>query len=79
MRWRCESLPSINAIAQTKRLEDVASLPSDADIQPKWEAFLAALNRPAAQKRISALMELGFHRSGDVENRLGFYVGQIGR
>jgi enoyl-CoA hydratase/carnithine racemase len=66
------------AIAETKRLVDVASLPSDADIQPEWEAFLAALNRPASQKRIKALMERGFHRPGDVENRLGFYVGQIG-
>jgi hypothetical protein len=66
------------AIAETKRLVDVASLPSDADIRPEWEAFLAALNRPASQKRIKALMERGFHRPGDVENRLGFYVGQIG-
>ncbi len=66
------------AIADTKRLVDVASLPSDADIRPEWDAFLAALNRPASQKRIKALMERGFHRPGDVENRLGFYVGQIG-
>src|SRR5271155_4188540 len=66
------------AIWETKRLVNVASLPSDAEIRPEWEAFLAALNRPASQKRIKALMERGFHRPGDVENRLGFYVGQIG-
>ena len=66
------------AIAETKRLVDVASLPSDAEIRPEWDAFLGALNRPASQKRIKALMERGFHRPGDVENRLGFYVGQIG-
>jgi DNA-binding ferritin-like protein len=66
------------AIAETKRLVDVASLPSDAETRPEWEAFLAAVNRPASQKRIKALMERGFHRPGDVENRLGFYVGQIG-
>jgi enoyl-CoA hydratase/carnithine racemase len=66
------------AIADTKRLVDVASLPSDADIRPEWDAFLAALKRPASQKRIKALMERGFHRPGDVENRLGFYVSQIG-
>jgi hypothetical protein len=23
-------------------------------------------------------MERGFHRAGDVENRLGFHVGQLG-
>ena len=39
---------------------------------------LSAVNRRASQKRIKALMERGFHRPGDVENRLGFYVGQIG-
>jgi enoyl-CoA hydratase/carnithine racemase len=66
------------AIAETKRLVDVASLPPDAEIRPEWEAFLAALNRPASQKRIKELMDRGFHRPGDVENRLGFYVGQIG-
>src|SRR5712672_1678566 len=66
------------AIADTKSLVDVASLPSDADIRPEWDAFLTALNRPASQKRIKALMERGFHRPGDVENRLGFYVSQIG-
>ena len=66
------------AIAETKRLVDVASLPSDAEIRPEWDAFLGALNRPASQKRIKALMDRGFHRPGDVENRLGFYVGQIG-
>jgi enoyl-CoA hydratase/carnithine racemase len=66
------------AIADTKRLVDVASLPPDAEILPEWDAFLAALGRPASQKRIKALMERGFHRAGDVENRLGFHVGQLG-
>ncbi|GMO99194.1 MULTISPECIES: enoyl-CoA hydratase/isomerase family protein [Bradyrhizobium] len=66
------------AIAETKRLVDVASLPPDADIKPEWDAFLASLGRPASQTRIRALMARGFHRSGDVENRLGFHVGQIG-
>jgi enoyl-CoA hydratase/carnithine racemase len=66
------------AIAETKRLVDVASLPSDAEIGPEWDAFLAALSRPASQTRIKALMERGFHKPGDVENRLGFHVGRIG-
>ena len=64
------------AIADTKRLVDVASLPPDAEIKPEWDAFIASLGRPASQKRIKALMERGFHRAGDVENRLGFHVGQ---
>jgi enoyl-CoA hydratase/carnithine racemase len=66
------------AIADTKRLVDVASLPPDAEILPEWGAFLASLGRPASQKRIKTLMERGFHRAGDVENRLGFHVGQLG-
>src|SRR3954469_13094282 len=66
------------ALAETKRLVNVASLPPDLEIKPEWDAFLAALGRPASQKRIKKLMERGFHRSGDVENRLGFHVGQIG-
>ena len=66
------------AIAETKRLVNAASLPSDAEIAPEWDAFIASLGRPAAQNRIKALMARGFHRAGDVENRLGFYVGQLG-
>jgi enoyl-CoA hydratase/carnithine racemase len=66
------------AIADTKRLVDVASLPPDAEIAPEWDAFIAALGRPASQKRIKTLMARGFHRAGDVENRLGFHVGQLG-
>jgi len=66
------------AIAETKRLVDVASLPPDEEIKPEWDAFLAALGRPASQTRIKALMARGFHRAGDVENRLGFHVGQVG-
>src|SRR5208282_3247851 len=53
------------AIADTKHLVDIASLPPDAEIAPEWDAFIAALGRPASQARIKALMELGFHKPGD--------------
>ncbi len=66
------------AIAETKRLADIASLPADSEIAPEWDAFIAALQRPAAQARIKTLMALGFHAPGDVESRLGYHVGQIG-
>jgi hypothetical protein len=65
------------AIAETKRLVNVASLPADAEIAPEWDAFIASLGRPASQARIKALMERGFHKPGDVENRLGYHVGQL--
>ena len=66
------------AIADSKRLVNAASLPSDADIAPEWDAFIASLGRPATQARIKALMARGFHRAGDVENRLGYHVGLLG-
>jgi enoyl-CoA hydratase/carnithine racemase len=66
------------AIADTKGLVNVASLPTDAEIVPEWDAFIASVQRPATQTRIKKLMERGFHRPGDVENRLGHYVGQLG-
>lgn len=66
------------AIAETKRLVDVNSLPPDEEIAPEWDAFLAALARPAARQRITKLFERGFHQPGDVETRLGHHVGQLG-
>jgi len=65
------------AIADTKRLADANSLPSDADIAPEWDAFLAALARPAAQARIQTLLERGLQQPGDVETRLGYHVGRL--
>jgi len=67
------------AISETKRLADVASLPPDFEIAPEWDVCLASIMRPAAQERIKKLMEQGFHKPGDVENRLGYHVGQLGR
>src|SRR5450432_4492814 len=67
------------AIANTKRLVNEASLPPDVEISAGWEACLKSLSRPAAQGRIKALLEQGFHKPGDAENRLGFYAGQLGR
>jgi len=67
------------AISETKRFVDVASLPPDYEIAPEWDVCLASIMRPAAQKRIKKLMEQGFHKPGDVEDRLGYHVGQLGR
>jgi enoyl-CoA hydratase/carnithine racemase len=67
------------AISETKRFADVASLPPDFEIAPEWDVCFASIMRPAAQERIKTLMEQGFHKPGDVEERLGYYVGQLGR
>lgn len=66
------------AIANTKRLVN-ASLPPDVEIAAGWDACMASIVRPAAQDRIKTLLERGFHEPGDAEDRLGFYVGQLGR
>src|SRR5437764_12470198 len=66
-------------ISETKRFVDVASLPQDYEIAPEWDVCLASIMRPAAQERIKKLMDQGFHKPGDVENRLGYHVGQVGR
>ena len=66
------------AIAETKRFVDIASLPPDAEIAPEWDACIASIQRPAGQTRINKLLERGFHKPGDVENRLGYHVGQLG-
>jgi hypothetical protein len=66
------------AIAQTKRLVNT-SLPPDVELGAGWDACIASLGRPAAQEGIKALMARGFHKPGDVENRLGYYLGEIAR
>jgi enoyl-CoA hydratase/carnithine racemase len=66
------------AIANTKRLVNAASLPPDVEIAAGWDTCMASIPRPAAQGRIKALFEQGFHKPGDAEDRLGFYVGRLG-
>ena len=65
------------AIANTKRLVNANSLPPDVEMAAGWDACMASLVRPAAQDRIKALFEQGFHKPGDAEDRLGFYVGHL--
>ena len=66
------------AIANTKRLVN-ASLPPDVELGAGWDACIASFGRPAAKEAIKALIARGFHKPGDDENRLGYYLGQIAR
>ncbi len=66
------------AIRDTKHLVNLVSLPADQEIAPEWDAFIASVQRPSTQARIKKLMAQGFHKPGDVESRLGHYVGQLG-
>jgi enoyl-CoA hydratase/carnithine racemase len=64
------------AIGETKRLVNT-SLPPDVELGAGWDACIASLGRTAAQRGIEALMAEGFHKPGDVEDRLGFHLGQL--
>lgn len=67
------------AISNTKRLVNAANPVADVEIAAGWDTCMASIARPAAQARIKGLREIGFHEPGDVENRLGFYLGKLGR
>jgi len=64
------------AIIDIKRLVNANSLPTDVEIGAGWDACIASIERPAAQERIKSLIDRGFHKPGDVENRLGYHAGQ---
>jgi enoyl-CoA hydratase/carnithine racemase len=67
------------AISNTKRLVNAASLPPDVEMAAGWDACMASVARPSTQARIKAFMDLGFHRPGDVENRIGDYLEKLNR
>jgi enoyl-CoA hydratase/carnithine racemase len=67
------------AIANTKRLVNEASLPPDVEIRAGWDACMTSVKRPAAQQRIQTLLEQGLQQPGDLQDRLGFHLGQLGR
>lgn len=67
------------AIANTKRLVNAASLPPDVEIAAGWQACITSIGRSAAQQRIRTLLDRGFQEPGEVEDRLGFAVGQLGQ
>jgi enoyl-CoA hydratase/carnithine racemase len=66
------------AIANTKRLVN-ASLPPDVEIAEGWDACIKSIARPSTQKSFKVLFAEGFHEPGDVEDRLGYHLGRLGR
>jgi hypothetical protein len=43
-----------------------------------WDACMASVARPQTQAN-KAFMDFGFHKPGDVENRIGFYPEELRR
>ncbi|WP_343228256.1 enoyl-CoA hydratase/isomerase family protein [Rhizobium leucaenae] len=66
------------AISNTKRLVNAASLPPEVEIRAGWDACMKSIARPAAQERLKAFFELGFHQLGDAEDRMGAYLNRLG-
>ena len=66
------------AIANTKRLVNTR-LPPDVEIGAGWDTCITSFGRPEAHEAMESLMARGFHKPGDVENRLGYYLSQIPR
>lgn len=64
------------AIVETKRLIDVASLPPDSEMQPGWNTFIKTVQDPGAQARLKVLMAKGLQQSPEVETKLGQYTAQ---
>jgi enoyl-CoA hydratase/carnithine racemase len=67
------------AIANTKRLVNAADLPPDVEISAGWDACMTSITRPAFQANLKTLLAQGFQKAGDLEDRLGFHVGQLGQ
>lgn len=66
------------SITDIKHLVDAASLPPNDAIAAEWDGFIGSVKRPAAQQRITQLMELGLQKKADVEKRLAHYTGTLG-
>jgi len=67
------------AISNTKRLVNAASLTPEVEMSAGWDACIASVARPTTQARLKAFRELGFHKPGDAEDRLGDYIGRLNR
>ena len=67
------------AISNTKRLVNAASLPADVEMAAGWDACIASVARPTTQARIKTFMDHGFHKPGDIENRIGYHLEDLYR
>ena len=54
-------------------------LATDVELGAGWDACMTSLGRKAAQRGIEALTADGFQSPGDVEDRLGYHLGELSR
>jgi len=64
-------------IGEIKHFVNIATLPPDSEVGPQWDAFITSVQRPAAQRDIKKLMELGLQKQPEVEIHLDRYTGEV--
>jgi enoyl-CoA hydratase/carnithine racemase len=67
------------SLTAIKQHVNAQTLPPESAVAPEWDAFIASVKRPAAQQKITQLMELGLQKNHDVEARLAHYTGTLWR
>jgi enoyl-CoA hydratase/carnithine racemase len=65
------------SLADIKQMVNASTLPSNAEVAAEWSSFITSVQRPAAQRAITKLMELGLQKNADVELHLPKYTGEI--
>lgn len=65
------------SLSEIKAKVNDASLPPDAVLAAEWEAFIASVQRPAAQRNIKRLLDLGLQKNPEVEINLPTYTGKV--
>ncbi|MFM0340580.1 enoyl-CoA hydratase/isomerase family protein [Paraburkholderia fungorum] len=64
-------------LGDIKHLVNASTLPSDQELGAEWASFITSVQRPAAQRDIGKLMELGLQKNPDVETNLARYTGMV--
>jgi enoyl-CoA hydratase/carnithine racemase len=63
-------------LADIKHMVNASTLPSNTEVAAEWSSFITSVQRPAAQRTVTKLMELGLQKSLDVETNLPKYTGR---
>jgi len=64
-------------LGDIKHIVNATTLPSDQELGAEWNSFITSVQRPAAQRDIKRLMELGLQKNPDVETNLAKYTGIV--
>jgi len=65
------------SLSEIKGLVNRSTLPPDDAIAAEWSAFIASVQRPAAQRNIGRLMKQGLQTKREVEVNLAKYTGLV--